>query len=161
MENSFGKLIKTNYMLITAGSKDNYNTMTASWGLYGNLWEEDCIMVFVRDSRYTLEFLNNNKYFSISLFKDNKDKLSYLGSVSGRDEDKIKNSGFNVLFDNGVPYINEGFESIILEKVFVSKMEENNFIDHNILDKFYTGRNLNDYHNIFVGKVIKTINNNI
>jgi hypothetical protein len=35
-ENVFD-LIGHQWMLVTAGSKDKYNTMTASWGSHGNI----------------------------------------------------------------------------------------------------------------------------
>jgi flavin reductase (DIM6/NTAB) family NADH-FMN oxidoreductase RutF len=44
-ENTF-KLIGTDWMLITAGTAESFNTMTASWGGMGILWgKEICFCV--------------------------------------------------------------------------------------------------------------------
>lgn len=75
-------------MLITAG-RDKCNTMTASWGGLGVMWSKNVAFVVVRPQRYTKEFLDAEPAFSLSFLGDEHRKaLSYLGSVSGRNEDK-------------------------------------------------------------------------
>ena len=53
--NPFTKIGKE-WMLITAGNEDNFNTMTASWGGLGVLWNKNVAFTFIRPSRYTHEF---------------------------------------------------------------------------------------------------------
>ena len=50
------KLIGTDWMLITAGTPESFNTMTASWGGLGILWERKVATCFIRPTRYTFEF---------------------------------------------------------------------------------------------------------
>ncbi len=57
--NPFTKIGKE-WMLITAGNKEKANTMTASWGGLGVMWGKNVAYVFVRDSRYTKEFIDAN-----------------------------------------------------------------------------------------------------
>ena len=43
------------WALLTAGTKDSFNTMTVSWGGLGTLWGKPAASVYVRSSRYTHE----------------------------------------------------------------------------------------------------------
>ena len=80
-------------MLITAGSAEKANAMTASWGGLGVLWGKNVAFIFVREHRYTKEFIDKEAYFSCNFFdKKFKNDLKYFGVVSGRQEDK-----FNVI----------------------------------------------------------------
>lgn len=51
------RLIGQDWMLVTAGKREAFNTMTASWGGLGVLWNSPVSMIFVRPSRYTYEFI--------------------------------------------------------------------------------------------------------
>ena len=63
--------------------------MTVSWGGLGVIWGKNVTYIFVRESRYTKEFIDNGEFFSLSfLDKEYKEDLAYCGSTSGRDEDK-------------------------------------------------------------------------
>lgn len=85
--------MEKDYGLLTAGTIDNFNAMTISWGAIGTLWRRNTFTVYVRPSRFTYHFLTKQDYFTISYFpKSFHDKLTYLGTKSGRDEDKIKNA---------------------------------------------------------------------
>ena len=66
-DNFFSK-IGNEWMLVTAGDKDKFNTMTASWGGVGVLWNTDVAFTFIRDSRYTIEFMDNSEYYTLSCF---------------------------------------------------------------------------------------------
>jgi hypothetical protein len=54
---NFIELIGREWMLVTAGSPEKFNTMTASWGGAGFLWNRPVAFVFVRPERYTYEFM--------------------------------------------------------------------------------------------------------
>lgn len=47
------------WMLVTAGTKEKFNTMTASWGGTGVLWGKTVAFIFIRPERYTYEFIKN------------------------------------------------------------------------------------------------------
>ena len=57
-------LIGKDWMLISSGNIEKFNTMTASWGGMGVLWRKNVCFVFVRPSRYTYEFMESNDHFS-------------------------------------------------------------------------------------------------
>ena len=78
------------WALLTAGDKENFNTMTVSWGGLGTIWGKPVATVYVRTSRYTHDYMDNNEYFTVSFYPEEYKKvLGVLGSKSGRDMDKI------------------------------------------------------------------------
>ena len=51
-------LIGEKWMLITAGTAERCNTMTASWGGLGVIWGAPSATCYIRPQRYTKEFLD-------------------------------------------------------------------------------------------------------
>lgn len=147
------ELIGDKWMLITAGKEDKFNTMTASWGGLGVLFNEPVVFSFIRPQRYTLEFVENNDYFSISFYdKKYKDKLTFCGTKSGRDVDKVKEISFNPIFNEKAPYFKEAKLVFICQKIHGQFLDPDGFIDQS-LEKNYN----NDYHKLYVGKIVKAI----
>lgn len=88
--NPFTKIGKE-WALLTAGDENGFNTMTVSWGAMGFMWGKPSVTVYIRPQRYTKEFVDTRDTFTLSFYPaEKKDALSYLGKVSGRDEDKVK-----------------------------------------------------------------------
>lgn len=97
LERSPFQMIGKDWMLITAEKEGKVNTMTASWGGMGVLWRRNVVFVFVRHSRHTYGFLEAADGFSCTFYPEQyRQALSYCGTVSGRDEDKIAHCGFTV-----------------------------------------------------------------
>jgi len=144
--------LKNKWMLITAAKPDGtVNTMTASWGGFGVMWNKEVAFVVIRPQRYTREFVESAESFSLTFF-DSKHKkaLSHLGSVSGRDGDKIAETGLTIAFDNGIPYFEEAEEAIFVKKLFVQCIEENAFLDKDIIGRWYPEK---DFHFLYVAEV--------
>ena len=90
-------MIGEQWMLVTAGTAERCNTMTASWGGLGVLWGKPVATVYIRPQRYTLEFVEREDCFTLSFFGEEYRKaLALCGSKSGRDVDKVKECGFTV-----------------------------------------------------------------
>ena len=86
LTDNFIKLIGNDWMLITAGSEDKFNTMTASWGAAGILWNKPVAICFIRPTRYTFNFANQENIFTLSFFHETERYiLNYCGSKSGKD----------------------------------------------------------------------------
>ena len=107
---NFFEAIGKEWMLVTSGSKEKFNTMTASWGGIGFLWNKAVAFIFIRPERYTYEFIEKNDMLTLSfLGSGNRSIYNICGSKSGRDTDKIKESGLlplttpdgNVTFEHG------------------------------------------------------------
>ena len=151
-ENAF-KLIGKEWFLITAGDKDNFNTMTASWGTMGVLWNKPVAMCFIRPSRHTFNFSESEDFFTLSFLQEgNRDILNVCGSKSGRDFDKVKETGL-------VPVQLEGesvtFEQarLVLEckKVYYDDIKPVFLLPDKMDETFYSEH---DYHRMYIGEVL-------
>lgn len=149
----FGKFDRQ-WALVTAGKEDDFNTMTISWGGMGTLWEKPVMTVYVRTSRYTHDFMDREDYFTVSFFPEEcRDKLAVLGSKSGRDIDKIHNSGLTAeKCENGVTF-KEAEVTFICKKLFCQRLEPSN-MPKDIADTFYGKDAL---HDMYIGEVVKII----
>ena len=122
------KLIGDDWMLITAGSQEKFNSMTASWGGYG-VWKTPVAFILVHSDRYTYQFLEKEEYFTLSFYDPAKyrDVLSKIfGGKSGRDTDKVKESGFNPIFTNPGMAYTEARMIIVCKKKFSTFTGEEN-----------------------------------
>lgn len=145
-------------MLVTAGKINNFNTMTASWGGFGILWNKPVSFIFIRPTRYTYEFTERFSEYTLGFFTgDHRKALNILGSKSGRDLDKVKLSGLTpVETESG----NVGFAEarLIMEcrKLYYQDLNPERFLDASI-DKNYPEK---DYHRMYIGEIlsIKEIN---
>lgn len=147
-------LIGKGWMLITAG-KDRCNTMTASWGGLGVMWNKNVAFVVVRPQRYTKEFLDAEPAFSLSfLGNEHRKALSYLGTVSGRDEDKMARSGLTVAHEDGVPYFAEAHTALICRKLFSQPYDPAAFLDRDIVARQYPDK---DFHTLYIAEIVKAL----
>lgn len=148
--------IKDKWMLISAAKPDgSVNTMTASWGSFGIMWNKEVVFVVIRPQRFTREFIESSKSLSLTFFDDSyKKALAYLGKASGRDEDKIAKAGLSVVMDNEVPYFEEAERVIFAKKLFVQRIEEAAFLDKKIIDRWYPEK---DFHYLYIAEITKVL----
>lgn len=152
------QLIGQEWMLVTAGNAESFNTMTASWGGLGVLWSRPAAFIFVRDSRYTFQFLQSDSCFTMSFYPEEyRPALQICGTKSGRDGDKIKEAGLTALES---PSGNMAFAQarMILEcrKMFCQRMDRGNFqgpYGPAITKKYYPSDDPSD-HFLFVGEIV-------
>ena len=140
------------WCLITAGNKDSYNTMTASWGAMGELWNKDVCFIFIRPQRYTLEFTEREEYFTLSFFSEEyKKALAFCGRNSGRDCDKAKETGLTPMEVDGSMSFEESETVIVCKKLFYQDINPEGFVDKAIDGVCYPEK---DYHRMYVGEVV-------
>lgn len=152
--NPFTKIGKE-WALITAGSKTNANPMTVSWGGVGVLWGKNVAFIFVRDSRYTKEFLDNNEFFSITFLSEAyRDALNYCGSHSGRDCDKFAEAGLTLATRHSIPYVDEGNFVLLCEKMSSIKITEESFLLPEIKEKWYKD---GDMHTMYIAEILEVM----
>lgn len=146
------KLIGKDWALITAGDESGYNTMTASWGGLGQLWNKDVCFIFIRPQRYTYEFIEKNELFTMSFYPEEYRKaLSFCGTKSGRDYDKAKETGLVPVFTDGTTSFEEAKLTLVCRKLAFQDMSPDGFLDESIKDNYALG----DYHRIYVGEIVK------
>lgn len=144
------QLIGNEWMLITAGTMDRWNTMTASWGGLGVLWSKNVSFCFVRDSRYTYEFMNEASTYSLSFYPPAyKDALKYCGSHSGRDVDKAAETGLVPVELEGTVAFQQARLVLVCTKIYQQDIDPANFIDPGI-EASYPNK---DYHRVYVGEI--------
>ena len=143
-------LIGKQWMLITAGNEEKCNTMTASWGGVGIMWGKPTATAYIRDSRYTKEFVDQQKCFSLSFFDGHKKELGVLGSVSGRDANKIKDVDFHITYLEDVPTFEEAHLVFIVEKLYEDTIKPECFLDRSLDTRWYPDK---DYHTMYVAKI--------
>lgn len=149
------KMIGSDWMLITAEKENKANTMTASWGGFGVMWNKNVTYTVIRPQRYTKEFIDNTDVFSLCFFDSkHKKELSYLGSVSGRDEDKIGKTTLTLNHYEDVPCFEEADIILICKKLFSQEFQRNSFIDKSLIEKNYPN---NDFHTMYISEVIKIL----
>ena len=117
------KAIADEWMLVAAGNREKYNMMTASWGFAGEMWGSDCMITVIRPQRYTLEFINNSDYFTLSFYGDNKEIHKVCGSKSGRDTDKTALTGLTPVFSDNTVYFEQARMVIICKKQYVGQLD--------------------------------------
>jgi flavin reductase (DIM6/NTAB) family NADH-FMN oxidoreductase RutF len=125
--NPFTKFAK-DWALVTAGTKEKFNSMTIAWGGMGTLWRTPVLQIFIRPNRYTFKFLEENEYFTVSFYdKKYKKALGIMGSKSGRDFDKVKLAGLTPKFlENGITY-EEATETYVCKKIYMNEMDKSKF----------------------------------
>ena len=91
IKDNFIELIGKEWMLVSAGDKEKFNMMTASWGGVGVLWNRPVVFAFIRPERYTREFIDAKNEFTITfLGPEHRKAHSICGSKSGREIDKVE-----------------------------------------------------------------------
>ncbi len=133
------------------------NAMTISWGSLGTLWNIPQATVFVRPSRHTYGLMEGSMSYSICwLGEEHRETLSYLGRVSGRDEDKLAIAGFDVArAAGGTPYIAQSDSVIICKKMYSQRLDLELMEDQSIRQRTYEPDEPG--HEMFIGEVIEVL----
>ncbi|MPM51522.1 hypothetical protein SDC9_98271 [bioreactor metagenome] len=161
LQQNFFKEFDKNWALLCSGStQKDFNVMTVSWGNVGILWNKPIATCFVRPHRHTFNFIDETDNFTLNFFSDEKYKsmLSLCGSQSGRDIDKIKESGLTSFYTLNS---NMGFTEaqLILDCKVLYKdwLREDSFLQTDIISKNYP---LKDFHKFFIGEILNAYQKN-
>ena len=150
--NPFSKIGKQ-WFLVTAGNIEKFNTMTASWGFMGVMWNQNCAITVIRPQRYTKEFIDNSEYFTMSFFGEEcRDALKFCGANSGRNCDKMEKTGLTpVEVENSVAF--EQAEMVIVcKKLYAQQLNKDSFVIGEICDANYGA---GDFHIAYYGEIVK------
>ena len=142
-------------MLITAGTSQAYNMMTASWGGFGVLWHKDICFCVIRPTRYTYAFMEKAQYFTLNFFeKKYKKILNFCGTKSGRDVNKMAVSGLTAKKGReGVVYFSQARLVMVCKKIYFQQITPANFLDPKIEENYPD----KDYHRMYVGEVMECL----
>ena len=153
LPDNFFSRIGEDWMLITAAnSQGEVNTMTASWGCAGILWNKPVAICFIRPQRYTYGIVEDSDTLSLSFFPkgEYRDALRYCGTKSGRDGDKFAATGLTVeKTSEGTPFLSEANLVLVCRKLYADDLKETLFIDPELL-KNYAAK---DYHRFYICEI--------
>lgn len=138
------------WMLVTAEKDGIVNTMTASWGGFGVLWGKSVAFVFIRPQRYTYGFTESTREITLSFFGgEYKKELSYLGTHSGKNENKIEKAGLNLCRIDGKPAFSEATVVVTCRKLYSDMIKEECFTDIAMLSHYAE----KDFHRVYVFEI--------
>ncbi len=149
--NPFTKIGKE-WTLITGGNTEKFNTMTASWGQLGVLWNKNVFTCYIRPNRYTYEFIEQGECFTASFFGEEYRKvLAFCGSHSGRDCDKVAETGLVPTEIDGCVGFEQADMILVCRKLYSYDMQENGFLtDDGIPAQSYGS---DPYHRAYISEI--------
>lgn len=142
--------------LCTAGTPEEYNTMTIGWGTLGTIWGspkkgKQIVTVFIRESRRTNEILMKDDHFTVCFFPEQYRKdLGILGSKSGNDvPDKINLTSLTPKMLGDAVGFEEAELTFVCKKIYAHKMEKEELPEF-VCDTLYKD---GDLHYIYMGEI--------
>jgi len=150
-ENVFN-LLDNKWMLITAGTMEHFNMMTASWGGMGVLWNKAVVTLFIRPQRYTYKLIEENPSVNVCFFDQKyKPALNFCGAKSGRDYNKVKETGLTpVITPNNNVTFKEAYLSIDCSKLYSDDLKPSSFIAKALIEKIYPTK---DFHRFYICEI--------
>lgn len=155
------KLFGDDWAVVAAGTPDDFNELTVSWGALGDCWWDNMpiAVIFVSATRYTHKYLEANDTFSINVFPPEFRKaVAYIGSHSGRDGDKVKATGLDVEFtDNNTPIFTQSRLIIECRKVYSHDLDPSRFSESligNYAQKKFQGV---VPHTVYFGEILRCL----
>ncbi|MEN8158281.1 MAG: flavin reductase [Bacteroidota bacterium] len=150
------KMLDKDWMLVTAGNPEDYNTMTASWGHLGIMWNLPVAIAWIRPQRHTYGFVNRYDHYTLSFFSEQyRPALQFCGTRSGRDHDKAAETGLTpVPTEKGNVYFKEARLVMECRKIYQDDLRKENFLLPEIARKNYPG---NDFHRFYMGEIVNIL----
>ena len=155
IEGNLIDLIASGWMLVTAGNRQKYNTMTANWGGAGHLWNKPVAFVFVRPERYTYQFMEDSEGFTLSFYDEAyRDALNLCGAKSGRDCNKVSEAKLTAHFtESGLPAFTEAKLVLECRKLYATMLKKEEFLVASPLKAHYTTKG--GLHKLYIAEIEK------
>ncbi len=154
LNDNFIEAIGKEWMLVTAGREGKYNTMTASWGCIGWLWNKPVAVIFIRPERYTHEFTEQDVPITLAFLGNSpeaKRAYNFCGSKSGRDFDKAKETGLEpIVTENGGVTFRQARLTLECRKLYKDCLKPECFIDQS-LTQWYGQKG--GYHDVYIVEI--------
>ena len=150
------KLWDSDWLLLSSGNFESgeFNSMTVAWGSIGNMWNKPIAMIVVRPTRFTYEFVERFDNFALCGFDGSYRKaLNLLGTKSGRDGDKIKESGLSPASAELVssPIYKEANLILECKKLYWHDFNPAQFLDGRIANSYPE----ENYHRMYFGEIVR------
>ena len=152
-ENPF-TMLSDDWMLVTAGTQEDFNTLTVAWGGFGFLWNKPVFYAVVRHSRHTFGYMEKHDRFTCQAFEEEyRGALTICGTKSGRDTDKVAEAGLTPVSVPNLEAVTfkEARLTLICRKLFSQDMEKESFIDKDLFKENYP--DAKDIHRLYIGEI--------
>ena len=147
-------LIGKEKLLISAGTPEDWNTMTASWGTMGVLWNKNVFSVVIRPQRHTYGFFEREEYFTVTVLPEGmEDAYRICGTKSGRDCDKAALTGLKPCFVDGAVTFEQARLVFVCRKIYVQDISPEGFVDKSIENHYP----IKDYHRLYCGEIVSVL----
>jgi flavin reductase (DIM6/NTAB) family NADH-FMN oxidoreductase RutF len=146
------KMISQDWMLITAGNREKFNMMTASWGGFGILYNKPVAICFINPARYTYSIIEGSDTFTLTFYTEAyRDALQYCGTKSGRDEDKVKGAGLTPMeTQNGAMAFSQAWMVVECRKMLSQSLSPDAIADPAERAK----RAAQPMHKMYIGEIL-------
>lgn len=144
-------LFEENPAIALATDGEKTNGLTIGWASLGILWNKPTATVYVHKQRFSKPIFDGAGYFSICFPKD-KNQLEYFGTVSGKNEDKIKNCGLTLNTKEKAPFFEESTLVIICKIMGKSDFDADS-VDSGV-SQWYKRDGV---HTMYYGEIIKVL----
>ena len=147
-------------ILLTTKAGETVNTMTIGWGKIGIEWNKPVFIAYVRETRFTKQMLEENGEFTVNIPYGEFDNkiLSYCGTKSGRDTDKIRDLGLTLVESGEISVPGIAELPLTLEcKVIYKQKQDLTQIPQSVMDRFYPvidESGFRDYHIAYYGEIV-------
>lgn len=154
LKETFTTMGRSGLLLVSIGQQGKPNVMTIGWGTIGIIWAKPIFTVLVRPSRFTYGLIEETGDFTVNVpAAEISEKVSFCGTVSGREHDKFIEQKLTAIPANKVesPLIEEcliHYECRVVHKNDVLPPE----LASDIPSAFYPQ---GDYHRVFYGEIMR------
>ena len=145
------KQFDDDWALVAAGTMQDHNAMTVSWGGMGTVWNKPVVTVYVRPQRYTRKFMEREEYFTVSFYGEEcRNALNIMGTKSGRDCDKEAKAGLHAVPAGESVTFREAKCTVLCKKIHFQDLDPA-AIPQDVQERQYSAK---DYHRMYIGEVI-------
>lgn len=139
------------WALLAAGTPEDHNAMTISWGGVGCLWNKPVATVYVRPNRHTYRYMEEHDCFTVSFYPASCRKaLGIMGSKSGSECDKDAEAGLTcIAMEQSVTYA-EAEHTLLCRKLYWQDLDLNRFPE-DVKKRFYAEE---PAHRMYIGEII-------
>ena len=142
------------WALLCAGTPEDFNAMTISWGGMGTLWGKSVVTVYVKPIRYTWRYLEANDRFTVSFFPEAYWRdLSVMGTRSGRDGDKLAFTRLTPCALDGAVGFDQAETTILCRKIYWQDLVRQN-MPADVAAAYYAAE---EPHRMYIGEVLSIL----
>lgn len=134
-------------------AQNHFNAMVVGWGNIGAMWNKPCMVVPVRPTRHTYNFMEESPDFTVSAFPENyRQSVNYLGTHSGRDEDKLSHTDLTPIASELTKSPSFAEAELIIEcrKIYWFDLDPSHFLSEDIKSNYPR----EDYHRLYYGEIL-------